>query len=162
MNQISIVSIMGRWMKFRSSTRYWAIWFEFVIFLFGTFWSRQQFLQKLIRIIRHFTTSVTIMSFKNKLKTFWNENHLFKFFSENTDAITHLLVSSCGKYLIAGDTNSNVVIWGVKNKQWTYHCKLPKYRFPPMTMAIHPSSLNLVIVYSDSKVRKFLLFFKLE
>lgn len=78
----------------------------------------------------------------------------FLYFIELTDTITHLLISSCGKYLVAGDPKSNIIVWTfVQNKQqWKFHCKLPKYQLPPTTMAMHPSTSELVIVYCDSKV----------
>ncbi|XP_028130689.2 U3 small nucleolar RNA-associated protein 4 homolog [Diabrotica virgifera virgifera] len=71
--------------------------------------------------------------------------------------ITFLLVSSCSKYIVVGDPDSNIVVfaWNAKKQEWMHHCKLPKYRCPPTAMAIHPSSTNLVVVYSDCKLIEY-------
>ncbi|CAG9829555.1 unnamed protein product [Diabrotica balteata] len=56
-----------------------------------------------------------------------------------------------------GDIESNIVVfqWNAKKQEWIHHCKLPKYRCPPTAMAIHPSSTNLVVVYSDCKLIEY-------
>ncbi|KAG5898118.1 hypothetical protein JTB14_006330 [Gonioctena quinquepunctata] len=73
------------------------------------------------------------------------------------DSITFLTITSCGNYLIVGDPSSNIVIftWIQKKKQWVMHCKLPKYLHPPTAMAVHPTTLNLVVVYSDNKIVEY-------
>nr|CAH7757375.1 unnamed protein product [Callosobruchus chinensis] len=74
---------------------------------------------------------------------------------EIKDIITFLQVSPCSKYLIIGDSSSNIGIWTSKNKQWVPHCKLPRYKYPPTAMAIHPKTLYLVVSYSDSKIVEY-------
>ncbi|KAJ8924814.1 hypothetical protein NQ315_000968 [Exocentrus adspersus] len=72
-----------------------------------------------------------------------------------SDTITFLLVSACGKYLIAGDPLSNIVIWSWKQDKWINYSKLPKYRHPPTAVAVHPNTCNVVVVYSDSKIVEY-------
>ncbi|CAH1156149.1 unnamed protein product [Phaedon cochleariae] len=73
-----------------------------------------------------------------------------------TDSVSFLNITNCGKYLIVGDASSNIVIFSwYRNKQWTHHCKLPKYKFPPTAMAAHPTTLCLVVVYSDNKIVEY-------
>ncbi|VEN50926.1 unnamed protein product [Callosobruchus maculatus] len=74
---------------------------------------------------------------------------------EIEDTIMFLQMSPCGKYLLVGDSSSNIVIWTSKNKQWVPYCKLPKYRYPATAMSIHPKTLYLVVSYSDSKIVEY-------
>nr|CAI5842239.1 unnamed protein product [Callosobruchus analis] len=71
------------------------------------------------------------------------------------DTVTFLQNSSCSKYIVVGDSSSNIVIMTSKNKQWEPYCKLPKYKYPPTAMAIHPKTLFLVVSYSDSKIVEY-------
>lgn len=74
-------------------------------------------------------------------------------FAEFTDTITFLLLSSCNRYLVASDATGNIVIWTMKKNIWEYYCKLPKHKNPPTAMAVHNSTLQLIVAYSDLKVR---------
>ncbi|KAJ8982687.1 hypothetical protein NQ317_013159 [Molorchus minor] len=71
------------------------------------------------------------------------------------DTITFLTTSSCGKYLIAGDAKSNIVIWISKKAEWCKYCKLPKYQHPPTALGVHPNTSYLIVAYSDSKVVEY-------
>ncbi|XP_057664279.1 U3 small nucleolar RNA-associated protein 4 homolog [Diorhabda carinulata] len=73
------------------------------------------------------------------------------------ECITFLNISTCSNYLVVGDTKSNILTWkwnGKKN-EWLKYCKLPRYKSPPMVMALHPKTTNLVVVYSDSKLIEY-------
>ncbi|CAH0547966.1 unnamed protein product [Brassicogethes aeneus] len=76
--------------------------------------------------------------------------------SEIVDSITHLTVSQCNKYLIAGDSDGNVVvIINKKNDGWKFYCKLPKYHVPLTALAVHPTLLNIVLTYADNKIIEY-------
>ncbi|XP_018569516.1 U3 small nucleolar RNA-associated protein 4 homolog [Anoplophora glabripennis] len=72
-----------------------------------------------------------------------------------SDTVTFLTVSACGKYLVAADPCSNIVVWVRKNEKWNSHCKLPKYQYPPTAMAIHPNTACLVVAYSDNSIVEY-------
>jgi U3 small nucleolar RNA-associated protein 4 len=77
--------------------------------------------------------------------------------SEFRDAITLLTVSSCSQYVVGGNAKGDIVVWTLKNYQYIYYCKLPKYQLCPTAMAIHPKLPNLVVTYSDNKIIEFSL-----
>ncbi|XP_044750340.1 U3 small nucleolar RNA-associated protein 4 homolog [Coccinella septempunctata] len=75
---------------------------------------------------------------------------------ELTDTITILKVSDDGKYLVAADTASNIVIWKKEKRgSWTYFCKLPTYHCAPVCMDIHPVKENIIISYADNKIIEY-------
>ncbi|XP_045463554.1 U3 small nucleolar RNA-associated protein 4 homolog [Harmonia axyridis] len=72
------------------------------------------------------------------------------------DTINILKVSPDGKYFVATDTASNIVLWKKQaNMSWKFYCKLPKYSCAPLTLDIHPIEHNIIIAYSDSKIVEY-------
>lgn len=73
------------------------------------------------------------------------------FVSELTNTITILKI--CQNYLVAGDASSNILVWKKQKSSWKLYSKLPAYHCPPVCMDIHRIKKNIIVSYSDNKVR---------
>ncbi|KAF5288217.1 hypothetical protein FQA39_LY03985 [Lamprigera yunnana] len=73
------------------------------------------------------------------------------------DTITFLAISESGEYLVAGDPQSNIVVWTFNTKsEWEQKCKLPRNKdSSPTSLSIHPNCKNLVVMYSDHKMIEY-------
>lgn len=77
-----------------------------------------------------------------------------------------MATSQCANYLVAADPSSNIAAWVLKNNQYSFYCKLPRYKSAPTALGIHPKLLNLVVAYADNNVsvnlslflRKFIIY----
>ncbi|PSN57688.1 hypothetical protein C0J52_00311 [Blattella germanica] len=69
------------------------------------------------------------------------------------DAIHLLVVSQDGKYIIAADLQSSIVVW--TSPDLKKHYSLPRYKCAPTAMAVHPSTNELVVVYADHKIIEY-------
>lgn len=70
-----------------------------------------------------------------------------------TDVITFMTISSCGKHLVIADPGSNIAIYTLQQNKWKFYAKLPKHQAPPTAMSINNGLMNLVVAYSDNKVK---------
>lgn len=73
------------------------------------------------------------------------------------DTITFLKISTCGNYLVVADPESNVAVWNCLNGNWKYYVSLPKYTCPPTAINIHPTTADVVIIYSDHRIVEYSL-----
>ncbi|KAF7270743.1 hypothetical protein GWI33_016325 [Rhynchophorus ferrugineus] len=71
------------------------------------------------------------------------------------DTVSLLTVSTCGKYLVVGDTKSNIAIWTQTKDGYTLWNKIPRYPAPPTTLAVNSATACLVVAYSDSKIIEY-------
>ncbi|KAJ9595879.1 hypothetical protein L9F63_012938, partial [Diploptera punctata] len=69
------------------------------------------------------------------------------------DAVHLLTVSQDGKYVVAADHQSNIVVWTLSDLK--HHCSLPRYSCAPTALAVHPTTDVLVVVYSDHKIVEY-------
>lgn len=85
--------------------------------------------------------------------------HLGFFYTNKESIISVGLVcfSPDSKFLVCADRQGRIAVYNVSdttNNDGPVAWLLPKYSCPPTAMAIQKDTLNLVIVYSDHKVRK--------
>lgn len=78
----------------------------------------------------------------------------FQTTNESISNVNLVCFSPDSKYLVCADRQYRIAIYfigeGIESlKAW----QLPKYSYPPTAMAVQKKTLNLVIVYSDHKVR---------
>lgn len=71
------------------------------------------------------------------------------------DTVTFLTVSECGKYLVAGDPNSNIVIWSHIQDGYSIVSKLPKYSVPLTAISVNSLLSTVVVVYADGKIIEY-------
>ncbi|GLV34548.1 lethal (3) 72Dn [Carabus blaptoides fortunei] len=74
-----------------------------------------------------------------------------------TDTVAHLKVSTCGRYVVIADAQSNIVAFHLTRNNCTHHCTLPRYACPPTALGIHPKLCNLLVVYADHKIIEYSL-----
>ena len=89
---------------------------------------------------------------KNRLRHFG----AFQTNSESIYRVGLVCFSPDGKYLILSDSESLIVVYHVDGDLTMESRKpfsLPKYNCPATAMAVQEKTLNLVVVYSDHKVR---------
>lgn len=80
----------------------------------------------------------------------------FQTTKESISSIGLICFSPDSKYLVCADHQSRIAVYFIGEgttmeslEAW----QLPKYSYPPTAMAVQKNTLNLVIVYSDHKVR---------
>lgn len=77
---------------------------------------------------------------------------MFSFVSVFTGAISFLITSPCGNYILAADTESHIVVWNLFENKWEHYCKLPHYTVPATAISINARSRFVVAAYADHKV----------
>lgn len=71
-------------------------------------------------------------------------------------AITHIVVSNCGDFLVCAGLCCNISVWKrTKKGGWAHHLNLPKYPLAPVAMAIHKNSPKLVVAFADAKIFEY-------
>lgn len=70
-------------------------------------------------------------------------------------AISHILSSNCGKYLVCAGTCGKISAWKFVGKAWKHHINLPKYPIAPCAIAIHKFSPKIVVSFPDSKIFEY-------
>ncbi|KAK9502930.1 hypothetical protein O3M35_011610 [Rhynocoris fuscipes] len=69
------------------------------------------------------------------------------------DNLGHIALSSDGKYIVASDLSSHIVVWC----DGKFYCKLPVYKCAVTSMAIQPGKNHLVLAYSDHQIMEYSL-----
>ncbi|KAJ9599196.1 hypothetical protein L9F63_010327, partial [Diploptera punctata] len=67
------------------------------------------------------------------------------------DAVHLLTVSQDGKYIVAADHQSNIVVWTLGDLK--HQCSLPRYKCQPTALAV--ATNILLVVYSDNKIVEY-------
>ncbi|XP_015832958.1 U3 small nucleolar RNA-associated protein 4 homolog isoform X2 [Tribolium castaneum] len=75
--------------------------------------------------------------------------------TEIEDMIVLLAVSDSAQFLVGGDVRGNIAVWTLKNDQYVFHCKLPKYKLSPTAIAIQPNSANLVVAFNNNNIIEY-------
>lgn len=70
-------------------------------------------------------------------------------------AITHILLSNCGTYLVCAGTCGKIAAWKFTGKIWKHHINLPKYPIAPSAIAINKNSPKIVVSFPDSKIFEY-------
>lgn len=71
-------------------------------------------------------------------------------------AISHIVVSHGGGYLVLADICGNISVWKRSRKGgWAHHINLPKYSLAPVAMAMHKNSPKLVAAFADGKILEY-------
>lgn len=71
-------------------------------------------------------------------------------------AISHIVVSNRGEYLVLAGICGNIAVWKRTRKSgWAHHINLPKYSLAPVAMAMHKNSPKLVMAFADGKIFEY-------
>lgn len=72
------------------------------------------------------------------------------------DVVNTMVIDDSGKYLVCAGLCGNIGVWSLKeNGLWSHYINLPKYKIPATALAIRPNSLNVAVVFSDTKIYEY-------
>ncbi|EDV95711.1 U3 small nucleolar RNA-associated protein 4 homolog [Drosophila grimshawi] len=74
--------------------------------------------------------------------------------TELKSPISHVELSSCGKYLVVATTNHLIAVWQLrgKSKQSRHLLNLPRYKAGTTALALGENSPRLVVAYTDGRI----------
>lgn len=85
------------------------------------------------------------------------ENQVKFLYSVNLSAelnspISHVELSSCGKYFAMATASHLVAVWQLNGKDSKHLLNLPRYKAGPTAMAMHENHPRLVVAYADGRI----------
>ncbi|XP_050301623.1 U3 small nucleolar RNA-associated protein 4 homolog [Anthonomus grandis grandis] len=73
-----------------------------------------------------------------------------------SDTITHLVVSNCGKYLVAADVRSNIVVYTFDaDDGYSFLLKLPRCDIGVTALNFSLDSSCVLVAYADNKIQEY-------
>ncbi|KAH8339149.1 hypothetical protein KR074_005890 [Drosophila pseudoananassae] len=75
--------------------------------------------------------------------------------SHCTSAISHLVVSHSGEYVVAATSSKLIAVWKLQGKQYEHLLNLPRYRAGTTALSIHQDHAWVVVAYADGRVVEY-------